>query len=400
MDGLIIWLMMINLISQSAFSVMAPFYPDIAIDDRGMSAFMVGMVMSSFSITFVITSLFVGHNLGKIGRRRAIYVGIVIQTFSMVGFGCVIWIYDRTMFMVASFVLRMIGGISCAFICVSAYAMTSIRYPDNVQAKISLLEAANGAGLFIGPIFGGAIYQLTSYCVPFFIFSAIFISFPLLMRKSFTEDLDRVDQNMTENPKISLLKLLGHRRVFFAALAQFFNIMTFTVGQPLFGPRLTNDYGFSNALVGVAFAIPTVFYIFTGLVILPFLTRVLKPRVCIMIGFCFLITSAFLIGPSQLLGMPETSAVLMIGGLCFMGFGAAWTVIPVIPEMLDSVKGQYVGQETEVSDGFSGIFNVAGGFGQIIGPTVAGLTADEVGFNWTFDGFALILVAFNVLYIL
>lgn len=98
--------------------------------------------------------------------------------------------------------------------------------------------------------------------------------------------------------------------------------------------------------------------------------------------------------------MPSSSSVMMITGFCVMGFGAAWTVIPVIPEMLASVEGMYEGQKTEVSDGFSGIFNVAGGFGQIFGPTVAGLIESEVGFNWTFDIFAIILTSFTVLYIL
>jgi len=41
--------------------------------------------------------------------------------------------------------------------------MTSIKYSENVQQKISLLEAANGCGLFIGPLLGGVIYQLTSF---------------------------------------------------------------------------------------------------------------------------------------------------------------------------------------------------------------------------------------------
>lgn len=87
--------------------------------------------------------------------------------------------------------------------------------------------------------------------MPFFIFSGIFATFPFFMGPSLTEDLDRVDVQADDVPKISLLKLLKHRRVLFAALAQFFNILTFTIGQPIFGPRLTNTYGFSNAVVGV-----------------------------------------------------------------------------------------------------------------------------------------------------
>jgi len=41
--------------------------------------------------------------------------------------------------------------------------MATVKYKENLQSKISLLEAANGAGLFIGPIFGGIIYEFTYF---------------------------------------------------------------------------------------------------------------------------------------------------------------------------------------------------------------------------------------------
>lgn len=56
---------------------------------------------------------------------------------------------------------------------------------------------------------------------------------------------------------------------------------------------------------------------------------------------------------------------MMSIGLVILGLGAAFTIIPIIPEMLDAVEGQFLDSRSEVSDKFSGIFNMAGGFGQI-----------------------------------
>lgn len=98
--------------------------------------------------------------------------------------------------------------------------------------------------------------------------------------------------------------------------------------------------------------------------------------------------------------MPEESFALMIIGLIFLGVGAAFTIIPIIPEMLDAVEGQYEDSKSEVSDKFSGIFNMAGGFGQIVGPSVAGALNDGVGFNMTFDIIALLLIGHVILYML
>lgn len=69
MDKLIIWLAVISLFSQASFSLLAPFYPTVAEDQKGLTATAVGMVFTAYSIAFVITSLIMGMILGKIGRR-------------------------------------------------------------------------------------------------------------------------------------------------------------------------------------------------------------------------------------------------------------------------------------------------------------------------------------------
>jgi MFS family permease len=66
---------------------MAPFYPDMAKDNKGLSSTLVGMVMSSFSVSFVIVSFFVGMKISKLGRRLVLYTGIIGQGISMIGFG-------------------------------------------------------------------------------------------------------------------------------------------------------------------------------------------------------------------------------------------------------------------------------------------------------------------------
>lgn len=110
MDTLIIWLMLTNIMSQGAFSLLAPFYPDIAEKEKGLSSFMIGMIMSSFSVSFVIVSYIIGIKISKIGRRFTLYSGIILQSISMIGFGCIIWVNDKIIFIVLSFGFRLLGG--------------------------------------------------------------------------------------------------------------------------------------------------------------------------------------------------------------------------------------------------------------------------------------------------
>lgn len=85
----------------------------------------------------------------------------------------------------------MIAGVGSSLIHVSVYAMAQIKWPDEVQQKIGILEAASGAGIFIGPVFGSIIFEAADmYCLPFFLFSGMLLSMLPFAMSAFTSDLD------------------------------------------------------------------------------------------------------------------------------------------------------------------------------------------------------------------
>lgn len=151
--------------------------------------------------------------------------------------------------------------------------------------------------------------------MPFFIFTGLSLALVPFMIKSFTAELDRDDNTDKGTERIGFFKLLKYKRVAYAGMAQFFNILMFTVGQPVFGPRLSQVYGLSSFWVGACFAVPTIFYILTGPILLPLLCKAFEKRATMMLGFILLAISAFLVGPSKILGMPSESSPLMIIGL-------------------------------------------------------------------------------------
>ena len=108
MDCLIIWLMIVNLMSQSSFSLMAPFFPGMAKEEKAVSSTIVGLIMGSFSISFVIVSFIVGMKISKLGRRLVLFSGIILQALTMIGFGLTIWVNDKILFIAISFFLRLL----------------------------------------------------------------------------------------------------------------------------------------------------------------------------------------------------------------------------------------------------------------------------------------------------
>jgi hypothetical protein len=75
-------------------------------------------------------------------------------------------------------------------------------------------------------------------------------------------------------------------------------------------------------------------------------------------------------GPSQLLALPLSLKLMMFGQL-ILGTCGGLMIVPSLPEMIDSLREKYPGQEEEVGLQASGVFNSILATGQILGPIYA-----------------------------
>ena len=107
--------------------------------------------------------------------------------------------------------------------------------------------------------------------------------------------------------------------------------------------------------------------------------------------------SFLVVGPSQLFAFPD-SLVLMGVGQALAGIFTAFMFIPGLPEMVESALPLYPGQEREVNDLSSGLFNSFLGFAQFIAPVYGSVMVEAVGFRLTCDVVGLICIFFALLY--
>ena len=84
-----------------------------------------------------------------------------------------------------------------------------------------------------------------------------------------------------------------------------------------------------------------VFYIPTSLII-HYLPEGIEKRLTLMLGALFCAISCFFVGPSAFLPIPDT--LLMMGvGQALLGVFTVPLLIPVLPEMVNSVINKYPG---------------------------------------------------------
>lgn len=114
-------------------------------------------------------------------------------------------------------------------------------------------------------------------------------------------------------------------------------------------------------MIGFCFGLPTITYIITGPFLLQKLTAHFEKRTTIHFGLLFMTISLLVIGPSYILHLPKQVWITIVG-FAIIGMGAASSVVPIIPEMLDAVDGKY-SDEAQVKDVAASIFNMANGVG-------------------------------------
>lgn len=122
-----------------------------------------------------------------------------------------------------------------------------------------------------------------------------------------------------------------------------------------------------------------------------------KRALMILAGF-FLFFVNLLLGPSKIFNFPD-NIYLIITALALRGILDPFTLIPSLPEMIESVIKEYPPEsELRINDLSSGIFNMFLGIGQILGPLYGSYMTETHGYRYTCDVVSVICLTFSMVY--
>ncbi len=124
-------------------------------------------------------------------------------------------------------------------------------------------------------------------------------------------------------------------RFTFGLISQVLVFTTITSLQPTLALHL-ESFGYTPVFIGFTFAVPTLIYASTTPLIY-ILTEKFKKTTVILFGYLLMAMGMFLVGTSKILGFYNSPAFIIIG-LAVMGFGAGMIIIPILPDMLESIE--------------------------------------------------------------
>ena len=120
---------------------------------------MIGIVFSANPVASLISTIFIGKYLQKLGRKNVIISSFALTALSMIILSPIEYC-DKEAVIVLSFLSRICGGMGAGFMFTSITAVFISDYPDNMSIMIGRMEVAVEVGLIIGPIIGAALYSI------------------------------------------------------------------------------------------------------------------------------------------------------------------------------------------------------------------------------------------------
>ncbi|CAL1542189.1 unnamed protein product [Lymnaea stagnalis] len=355
------------------FSLPAPFFPREA-TKKGASQTSIGLVFSCYQFVNFIACPMFGNYLTQIGAKFLYVSGILVAGICTILFGFLDQGPSGVIFIVMSFVVRMVEALGVSAFSTASFAIVSNEFPNHIGSVFATLETCIGIGLMIGPTIGGALYQFGGFGLPFWLIGVIICASGLAICTCLPKPQDN---NLSR--KGSVFSLLRSMMVWVTLLS----ILVGACGIAYLDPTLSDhldQFGLSTLSVGLFF------------VIAPGLHAVMAPLwgyisdtkdiqspllitgnlVC-AIGFLF-------VGPTPLLPFLPRELWTSTLGLILFGFTIGCSIVPTMKCLVIGAR------ELGFPDGLntfglvSGLFNSTFCLGAFIGPTIGGALVDEIGF--------------------
>lgn len=368
-----------------ANSIFSPFYTKEA-TDKGLAVWQSGVVFfSSYMIQTVFMPLF-GKFISQIGSRKMFVCGLFLAGLCNLCFGCLRFVEHPSIFFGLSLFILTFSSIGYSAIFSAVYPLATGAVSRRYRASmLSVIETSFGVGMMIGPSFGGFLYDVGGFNLPFYITGSLLVvssCVTLAVQKSQTRSSET-----SNSPTITLDSTTKYKQLFRdPAIAACFAIvivseMSVAWVLPTFERFLSANFSLNSTVTGIIFSLEGITYaIFTPL--FGMLLDKGVPRYCgLIFGAAAAVVGLCLLGPVPGVSMivpksPYTSAI----GLSIVGTGIAATFITTLTSMLSS--GTKIAADSEQTQSMiTSLWMIGEIFGTSFGTLFGGMAFDAIGFE-------------------
>ena len=357
------------------FSLVAPFFPGLA-KNLGANFTMLGFIVSICGAVQLITRIPIGRLSDSWGRKKLLLLGLATFTFLPP-----LYIYADSAYKLL--LIRALGGVGASLVWPTAMALIIDQARSQSSGgAMGFYNAAFFSALALGPFIGGVLYDLMGSKAPFYFWAFLGTVSVIIVYRQVSE-ANKVKAEIGLLPKsgengMNPLIAPGYRNTFLACCsvvlwAGIVGGFNYTM-LPAYAAKLalsTTDVGLIYLVYGGSTAISNIYFgsqadrgrrrrlIFTG---------------CLagLVSFALLLRAETMI-----------QVVILFAGLgASLGMGSPAAAAIIADTTCAARRGEIYG-----------IFNTARMSGVVVGPLIAGSTADLRGVDGAIIAFTILAAA-------
>ncbi|XP_018321088.1 MFS-type transporter SLC18B1-like [Agrilus planipennis] len=370
----LISLSFVNFMSFCSMSIMAPFFPKEAAE-KGLSDTLSGFVFSFYALVMFLTSPLFGKIIPRVGAKFLFISGIFVAGTCNILFGALEYVHDYTSFVGLCFTIRGFEALGASAFSTATHVFVIRCFPEYISTVLGILETFVGLGMSVGPAFGGFLYSLGGFEMPFFVLGVAMIAvIPLnffLLPPS---------QDLILNPKKeSMWKLLKAPSVILTCCVVVVVSSTWGFLDPTLEPHL-RQFNLQPEKVGLIFLMfSSIYAIFSP--IWGWLCDRFQDHWSMMVWGLILNTISLLcVGPCPFLPFLESSIWLNLLALSGMGISVALALLPTFQCVLKGALASGFSESLATYSIVAGIWSSVYSLGEVVGPSVGGILLQYYGF--------------------
>lgn len=354
-------------------SLQAPFYPEEA-EKKGCSATEYGFVFGSFELVAFVTSPVFGSLIQKVGLKYMLVIGIVLNAVSTIAFGYLTYIDERNVFLLLSLFLRVLESLGATGAMVAAFSLTAVSFPESVASTFSALEVCYGMGYIVGPTLGALLFEIGGFPLPFVVMGLITLGTSFLVCVLMKQDVPSPTKAKTK-----VTHLMCVPTILINAIATVVTATAMGYYSATLEPHI-RGFGLSSVDVGFVFIISGGTYALIAPVIGYVCDTGLNPKKIMIIGTILTVISYSLVGPAPFMPL-QKSMVLVVIGLVIQGVALGMICVPTFVDSMNAAFESGFPNNIHTYGLLSGIWSSSFALGAFLGPSIAGVLYDLVGFE-------------------